>query len=349
MRKQVIDQIGKCYSTAAVTLDGETALLFAGEGAGSLALYRGADFGEKQVLWDESAGLGGTMSICPVEDRPGDFFVSTGFFTMVDSGESAVYLMRYRDGAYQRELVCRIPYLHRFDVLNVDGRRYLIAATLHSGKADKDDWSHPGALLTAELPWDLDGPVEVVPAVWKEGLTKNHGFNRAIHRGKEGVLIAAENGVFAVLPPQTPGGEWTLEQLFDFPASDVCALDLDGDGVQEYGILHPFHGDRFSVYRGTGTQARLLYEHPKPLDFYHAICAGVFQGQPSFVIGARKLDMDLYRVYMEHGEVAVQMLESGAGSSNARIVSAPGGDLILSANRQRDEAAVYYETTEEGS
>lgn len=343
MQKSVIDKISKCYSVNALQVDGKTKLIFAGEGDGSLSIYEGDSFEKKTVIWDETAQLGGTMTISTVEDKEGYFFVSTGFFTMIQSETSSIYLVRYHNGCYSKVKVCDIPYLHRFDVVRVKNRRYLIACTIHSGKKSPEDWANPGKILVAQLPMDLDRDVSVVPTVLMEGLTQNHGFNRVCENGKISVLVAAQNGVWKVTPPQEEDDAFQVEQIFDFPVSDVCTLDLDGDGALEYGVISPFHGDTFSVYKKTEDGAVRIYEHPKVLDFYHAIYADTFQGVPTFVIGARKLDMDLYMVSWDGEKIVTNVLETGAGSSNARIVHTGNGDLIMSANRQKDEAAIYFE------
>ena len=342
MKKTVLDRIAKCYSVNAVQVGGRTKLLFAGEGDGSLRMYEGEGFSQKTVLWSEEDGLGGTMSISAAPDFEGYFFVSTGFFTMIHSETSSIWLMRWNGGSYDRVKVCDIPYLHRFDVLLTGKRRYLIACTIHSGKQSPEDWSRPGKVLVAELPLNLDEDVSVHPRVLVDGLFQNHGFNCVEENGASSVLVASRNGILRVTPPQCGSDDWRVENVADFPASDVCALDLDGDGVLEYGVISPFHGDKFSVYKSENGKLRKIYEHEKPLDFYHAIHADAFLGIPSFIIGARKLDMDLYRVFCrKDGEVVTELIESGAGSSNAKIVHTENGDLILSANRQKDEAAFY--------
>lgn len=340
MKKTIIDQISKCYSVNAVTINDKKNLIFAGEGDGSLNIYSGENFEIKTNIWNESDKLGGTMTICTVDDKEGYFFVSTGFFTMIESATSSIYLVRYKNGNFSKVKVCDIPYLHRFDVITVENHRYLIACTIHSGKKSPEDWENPGKILVAEIPYDLDGDVTVKPQVLMEGLTMNHGFNRVYENGKASILVAAKNGVFKV---STPEGDWRIEQIFNFPVSDVCAYDLDGDGKLEYGILSPFHGDCFSIYKKENDVVTKVYEHVKHLDFYHAIFADTFNGVPSFVIGARREDMDLYRAYYDSDkkEFTIELIETGAGSSNARIIHTEEGDIIMSANRQINEAAIY--------
>lgn len=342
--KQRIDEIFKCYSVNGLTVDGQTQLLFAGEGPGICKLFAGSDFGQDQVLWDDGANEGGTMSIVSVPDYEGYFFTSTGFFSMVDSGDSKIYLVRYQAGQFIKKEIVRIPYLHRFSVLTVEDHRYLVACSLHGGKVDKEDWTKAGKIYVAELPMDLDSEFEVELRVYQDGLIKNHGFSEFEDKGKKGVLVASESGVLAVYPPQAGQSEWTKRQILDFPASDAAAIDMDGDGELEYAVLSPFHGDQFNVYKQVDGQYVSVYKYPKHLDFYHAIWADLFNGVPSMVIGARKEDMDLYLVQYDSVKQAYvsHLIESGAGSSNARILHTEKGDIILSANRQINEAAIYY-------
>ena len=332
MRKYSVDHVSKCYSVNAVSLDGKLYLAYAGEGEGSLTLYNRDDFSDRIQVFTPEDHLGGVMSVNDVSDRPGYLFISTGFFTMIDSGSSSIWLVR---PGKDMAKVCDIPYLHRFDVITVDGHRYLIACSLHNGKKDKDDWSTAGSIYVAELPYDLDGDIAVQPEVLMSGLHQNHGF----FRDGKSALVSCREGVFRVTCPSGSDG-WKAEQLFSFPASDVCAIDIDGDGRKEYGIISPFHGNSFLVHREDGTR---IYEHAKPLDFYHAITADTWNGVPVMVIGARKMDMDLYMLAWdrEAGRLKPEVIETGSGSSNVRIIHNGQEDLLMTANRQVDEAAFF--------
>lgn len=338
--KQIIDDIYKCYSVNALTINNETQLVFAGEGPGVCQVFRGPDFNEKITAWE---GGGGTMSIVAVPEYPGYFFASKGFYSMVEAETSGVYLIRYQEGAFSETRIIDLPYLHRFDVLTIGGKRYFIGAALHAGKKDKEDWSKPGKVFVAELPLDLDGEINVELTLLKEDLTKNHGFNKGVWHGMEVAFIASEEGVFAVIPPQEGNPDWTIEQIFTHPVSDVAAIDLDGDGELEFALLSPFHGNQFDVYKKIDGQYRIVFTYDKELDFYHAIYADTFNGVPSFVIGARKNDMDLFLVQydQEQQSVTSHLIDTEVGSSNARIVHTKEGDIILSANRQIGQAAIY--------
>lgn len=341
-KKQIIDDIFKCYSVNGLTIAGELHLLFAGEGPGICNLYSGPDFKDKKTLWE---GGGGTMSMVTVPDYEGYFFASKGFHSMVDAETSGVFLFRYKDGEFSAERVLDLPHLHRFDVVCIGDRRFFIGAALHSGKENKEDWSNPGKLFVAELPIDLDGEINVELTLLKEGLTKNHGFNTGTWNGTEVAFIASDEGVFAVIPPQGDNhDDWTIEQVFDFPVSDVATIDLDGDGELEFALLRPFHGNQFDVYKKVDGVYKSVFTYHKPLDFYHAIYADTFNGVPSFVIGARKEDMDLFLVQYDKGQKQIRshLIDTMVGSSNARIIHTNNGDIIMSANRQIDQAAIYW-------
>lgn len=343
LKKQIIDEIFKCYSVNAITVDGETKLIFAGEGPGVCSVYGGPDFADKTTIWDVDDALGGTMSVVTVPDYEDYFFVSKGFHSMVDSETSGVYLLRHKNGKFVEQRFLDIPYLHRFDIFTFEDKRYFLGASLHSGKTDKEDWQNPGKLYIAELPMDLDQPIQVELKVLKDGLYKNHGFNKGQWDGKEAAFVACEAGVMAVMPPQADTGNWQIEHIFSHPVSDVAAMDMDGDGDVEFALLSPFHGNRFDVYKKVDGAYKSVFQYDVEMDFYHAIFADSFNGVPTFVIGARKDDMQLFMVQYNHktGAFESTIIDSGVGPSNARIIHTKEGDLIMSANRQIGEAAIY--------
>lgn len=342
MEKRIIDTIPMCYSASAMRFGDGWKLIYAGEGDGRLVVYDGPDDTRKTVVWDEAEKLGGTMSICPVEDAEDSFFASTGFFDMVHSESSAIWLVQGSGGVYRKKCVCRIPYLHRFDVTRVGNRRFLIACTLHNGKKDPSDWSTPGKILCGELPLDLSGDVHTELTVLQDGLFQNHGFNRIYDHGVCKFGVATRDGVFLVTPPQTENSDWDVKRVLPMDASDVCAMDLDGDGQLEYGLIRPFHGDRFEVYKSMNGQPELVYEHPKRQGFTHAIYAGTVNGRPSFAIGARGGDQEIFLLqYQPDGGYSARVVEAGAGPSNVCLASAAGKTILLAANREKDEAALY--------
>lgn len=344
-RKTVIDEIFKCYSVNALRVEGDTQLIFAGEGPGSCQIFSGDQFSEKKVLWSNEDAFGGTMSIVTLSEEEGSFLVSKGFYSMVDSETSGIYLYQKVNGGYKETKLLSIPYLHRFDLVRAGDRRFIIAASLHGGKTDKEDWSKPGKLYYAVLPHDLattsQGQLKL--EILKETMYKNHGFNKGIWNGRESVFVASQEGVITVTPPLENDGQWLIEEILDFPVSDIAVIDLDQDGEPELAVLSPFHGNQFNVYKKVDGNYVSVYTYPKALDFYHAIYADNFMGVPSFVIGARKEDMDLYLVQFDKksGQFISHLIDTGVGAANARIIHTSQGDMIMAANRQINQAAIY--------
>ena len=48
--------------------------------------------------------------------------------------------------------------------------------------------------------------------VLKDGLTQNHGYDRLVRNRQMVGLVTSREGAFEVTPPQTPDGDWTVEQ-----------------------------------------------------------------------------------------------------------------------------------------
>lgn len=333
--------IEKCYATLGILLEDRPCLFFGGEGDGSLRAFRGADFARCDLIWE---GGGGTMSIVPLPGHEGWALASRGFYSMVECGDSTIELIRYREGVFTHAAIARLHYLHRFDTLLApDGTRYILAASLHGGKTDKEDWSNPGHVYVGAMPEDVEHGFEVPLTQLPGDFFINHGFCKGMWEGKEAAFTASWEGVFAWLPPMKRGGDWRMEQLLDVPVSDIAVADVDGDGLQEIAALLPFHGNQCKILRHEDGIWREVYAYPVENDFYHAIISGRIHGELMFIGGARKgaADLFLLRWDPEQRAYAAQQLEQGPGPSNLALLNAPGNDLLLSANRMIFEAAVY--------
>ena len=142
--------------------------------------------------------------------------------------------------------VVKMPFVHRFDILERNGVHYLIACTLKSDHRYKDDWSSPGKVYAAVLPDDLtafSGENQLHFEVICSELTKNHGYYHIPEEDKETAVISAQDGVFRFIPPSNSSGKWEIQKILDEPCSDGVLIDLDGDGVEELAVISPFHGD----------------------------------------------------------------------------------------------------------
>ncbi|MDO4548561.1 MAG: hypothetical protein Q4D04_10705 [Clostridia bacterium] len=334
--KKVLADIDKCYATLGTVINGKPWLFYAGEGNGSLQAFHGENFGLRTDIW---SGGGGTMSISDIRGREGWLFVSRGFYSMVDCKDSSIEIVRFANGEFTHEPVAHIEYLHRFGVIYApDGERYIIAASLHGYKKDKEDWSHPGSVYFAKLPRDLNASFTLDMAKLPGDYYVNHGF--CVSEAGDRAYISCNEGVFEFVPPQS-GSDWTINKLIDAPISDIAVLDIDLDGDDEIAAIMPFHGNRYVVFKKDGQEYREVYSYPVENDFYHTVTGATLAGRRVFIGGARKLAADLFALYLQDGGFVAQRIDEGCGPSNAAALNANGTDYILAANRQISQAAVY--------
>jgi hypothetical protein len=339
-KKTVIGDMFKCYSVNHLNINGENKLIYAGEGPGICAVYDRDEAFTQHVLWDKE--FGGTMSVVPVEGKEGYFYISKGFYSMVDSEPSSVNLVKYEDGKFTDKIVCHIPYLHRFGILK-GYKEFLIGCSIATHKYDKQDWDYPGRIYVGELAEDLDGDVKIPLKIIKEGLTQNHGFTKGTYKGMDAAFIGAKEGYYAVCAPQAEGDEWLVEQILDMPISDAVFIDLDGDGVEEIVGFTPFHGDELVILKLIDGKYQPVFKDETDMEFYHAIDTYELGGKPTVFVGARRNDMSL--VYIQYNdetkEYDVVTIDENVGPSNVHVFTDNGKLTIMSANRQINQAAFY--------
>lgn len=340
-RKQRIDTIPKCYAAQGFMVDGLPHLAFAGEGDGSLQVYSGEHFEHKQTIWE---GGGGTMSIVPLEGKQGWFLASRGFYSMVEAQDSTIEMVRFDGRAYTHEPIAKLPYLHRFGIVRAaNGVAYVVAATIAQHKQSKEDWSHAGKLYYAALPNAYEASFELTLTELPGDYHMNHGFAIGRHNGREAALIGCREGLYAVVPPETLTAEWEISQMLDFPISDVAAADIDGDGMDELALISPFHGNRYAIYKREGNGYREQYHYAVEQDFYHAVVGATLGGERLFLGAARRMAMQLFAVrWNPVQKVYVPLVvDEGVGPSNLSVLHSEHGDIVLSANREIAEAAIY--------
>jgi hypothetical protein len=341
IEKRFLTSMNRCYSAAHIVVDGQVRILLATEGEGPCLAWTGPDYDRPHVVWE---GPGGTMSMVPIAGTDGEFLAVQKFFRMFQWEEAKVVHVRpLADGRYAVTDVLQLPYIHRFDLLEAGGRQYFIGCTLATHKEAKDDWSQPGRIWVGEYqgvqPLQLD--------VLKDGLTKNHGYSRLVRDGTMSGLVTCEQGAFEVGPPRQPGAPWTVRQFMDWPISDIAAIDIDGDGELEYATIEPFHGSWFRVYKQTAEGWRKVYEHPEVSEFYHVVVGATLAGEPVFIGGCRRGRQQLFCVHAVQTDPLVlqaRVIDEGVGPSNVHVMHESGRDLIVAANREKAEAALYVVT-----
>ena len=340
--KKVIANLEKCYALGTFRYDGKDHVIAAAEKSNPCYSFD-LQGNLCDTLWE---GPGGVMTVCQAPGQPEPILMATQkFFSPDESTEAKIVYYRRVDEAWKCELLCEMPFVHRFGVLERGGRYYLIVCTLKSAHAFDGDWTCPGRVWVAPLPEDLrqynaENQLKMKPLL--SGLYKNHGFEICRDANGSFAVIGCENGVYQVTPPVGPEDDWTWEQLFDRPTSDMLYLDFDGDGERELLTLAPFHGDELSVWKRSDGVFREVWRHPKRLPFLHAIWGAEIGGRVYGFIGNRDADRDLYAVYRDGDRYVFDTLDQGAGAANVmHFRTEDGQDMLLAANRETDEVAVY--------
>lgn len=341
--KKVISNLTKCYSIAPLDYHGKEHFLVAAEKVDRCILFD-AEGKEIETVWKEP---GGAMSMVQVPGSTGQFLATHKFYSPDDSKEAKI-IIATPQGKEKWEIrtLVDLPHVHRFDILTRGDTNYLIACTLKSGHEYKDDWSMPGKVYAAILPNDLSAFSEenqLELKVIKDDMLKNHGYYRVLEDGEMTAVISSENGVFQFYPPENKDGEWKIEQLLDIPASDAVCVDFDQDGEKELVVLSPFHGNQVSIYKKVDGIYSKVYEYEKETKFLHAIYGGDLKGKPVAVIGHREGERNLivFSYDKSRGTYQAEVIDENCGSANVMKYTYEDKEILISANREIDEVAMY--------
>ncbi len=137
-------------------------------------------------------------------------------------------------------------------------------------------------------------------------------------------------------------GEWEIDQLLDTPSSDAVLVDFDGDGEKELAVLSPFHGDKICIYKKLDKGFERVYEYEKPADFTHAIYGGSLCGKQVLIVGHRKAERNLIVFWWDEEKgYCWELIDEDCGSANVFHFVDEGKDILISANRENDEIAMY--------
>ena len=106
-------------------------------------------------------------------------------------------------------------------------------------------------------------------------------------------------------------------------------------------------GDVFVAFPGKQVDGRFrkVFEHPEVSEFYHVVVGTTLAGVPVFIGGCRRGKQQLFCVRAaEAAPLAfqVEIIEEGVGPSNVYVRHEPGRDIIVAANREKAEAALYF-------
>ncbi|MEG2088349.1 MAG: hypothetical protein RR022_09115, partial [Angelakisella sp.] len=200
--KKRLGDMTRCYCASHTTINNQLYVLLASEEPeGPCYAYTGDDLSQRETLWET---VGGTMSIVEIPETNGQILAVQNFFPGFKSQRAKlVWGRRDPDKGWIMRDFLFLPFLHRFDILEVGGINYFVGSVLCGSKKDREDWSDPGKVYVGVLPDDLTQQIELTPLL--TGLVKNHGYWRGSYQEMPCSYITCESGVYAVIPPQHKG------------------------------------------------------------------------------------------------------------------------------------------------
>ena len=345
IKKTVLAQLNKCYAIAPLYYQGKRQFVVAAEKADPCYLFD-QDGTLQDTLWTKP---GGVMTMVQVPGTDGQLLSTAKFYSPDESLEAKLVVVTPKSrGNWEMHTLTDIPHVHRFDILSRGGVNWLIVCTVKTGQDHPNgDFKYPGKVYTAILPEDLsvfDDDHQLELHLLKDGLHRNHGYTRCDRNGVPASLVAADEGVWRLTPPETPDGAWKEDLLLESPVSDAVLVDLDGDGEDELCTLAPFHGERISIYHRKNGAFEKVWDFQEDAPFTHAICGGLIAGAPTFVVGHRAGKKNLMAVRYDHeaADYAVTLIDEGRGPANVmHFVNDRGVDMIVATNRETDEVAMY--------
>ena len=293
-------------------------------------------------MWEEP---GGVMTMVQVPGTDGQFLATHKFYSPNDSKDAKIVKVTpIERGNWEVKTLVGLPFVHRFDILERNGVRYLIACALKSDHEYQDDWRFPGKVYAAVLPEDIssfDEDHQLELKVIKDDMLKNHGYYRVEDEGVQTSVISCDGGVFQFIPPEGTDGEWEIRTLTTDAASDAVLVDFDEDGEKELAVIAPFHGDKIRFYKRVDGVFKLEFAESR--DFLHSIYGGILCGKPALVTGHRKAERDLmaFTYNKEKGTYEMEYIDRDCGSANVYHYVKDGKDLLVSTNREIDEVALY--------
>lgn len=348
VEKKVLASLNKCYALSELTYKGEHCFLVAAEKSDPCYLF--AEDGTKlETIWE---GPGGVMTMTPVPGADGQFLATQCFFSPNDSLNARIIIATPKaENDWELRTLAHVPFVHRFGILRRGGINYLIACALKTGHEYKNDWRFPGAVFGAVLPDDLSGFDDDHPlALTKiaDGMLKNHGFSKISRGGHDAAVVGCEEGTFIFDPPAVLGDDWEVTEVSNIPSSDSVLLDFDGDGKLELGVISPFHGASLTIWHLDEHDNYVpQWKYPAPeadTKFLHATWGCELLGKPTWIVGWRQGTKDTIAITWdaEAGNYKTEFIDRDAGCANAlHFKNKDGVDIIIAANREIDEIAMY--------
>ena len=334
--KKHLDDIVRCYCASHMIIDDKCYAFFASENPESVCYsYSGNDFSKKEVVWENDRG--GCMSIIPFKNRKGEFLAVNEFYLKVSPSSAKLIRGIKTENGWKVNDLFNLPYLHRFDIYHIDGKDFVICATIARDKANKEDWSRPGQVYIGEIPTDLNKKNIVLTQI-ADGLYKNHGYTRGLYQGSDCGYFGCDNGLFRLTYENKT---WNFTKILDGHIGEIALADIDNDGVEELMTIEPFHGNVINVYKLISGKYTVVYTYPNEIDFAHALVGTTLCGKNCFVAGIRRVNCEIFVLTYENKQFKVDIVDTNVGPANLDVVHFNDKEYILAANHTKNEAAIY--------
>lgn len=362
IQKRTLAKLPRGYSITVVPgteVDELPSFLAGSEGDNELLYFQSPDF--KPVVIAREPG--GYISLAPMMHGGRRYVIAaTKFKPGFNAATSDIRVYPLDRGEMPAcAIVADLPYTHRVALLEREGKKILLASTLCTAKADKDDWSQPGGILMAGVPADfsIEKHAADAGARWSmryvfPGMNKNHGLDFATlgagAKARDGYLVSAMEGLFFIRVPEVlgDGKYWTGERIQKAENSDAFACDWDGDGEPEIFSISPFHGNELAMHKhrgdGAGWTRTLIHAD---LAFGHIVWAGNFLGRPGLLAGSRRerRELRLYRPSADGSggvDTNYALIDEDIGPSQIAVVEcSPARMALYVAAHGQDEVRLY--------
>ncbi len=340
IEKRVYGVLEKAYCLNFLPLKNAMTLIAASEKEGGGCVRYDFDSGAATQVWENR---GGTMTICPTDDRGGVLAVQNFFMGFQAETARIVCTQQDEKGVYGKEQVfAELPFVHRFGLVeaNDHSAKYVVACTVTTAKDNRDDWSRAGSVLISEYDTPFTKPVFTERCK----LHKNHGYWHGTYNGRDVVFISAEEGLFALYPPKTKGAAFEMEPILSREISDAVAVDIDNDGIDEIMAIEKFHGNLVTINKRVNGEWVVVYE--TEATFAHALWAGKLLGRNSFLMSYRKNDAELLLfTQAADGSIEKTRIDAHIATPNIDVFQKNGKAYIVAADRTdpQAETTVVYE------
>lgn len=331
VKKIELDELYRCYSTMSMELDGVMHYFFASEEKGYPVLaYKADDLSQKLVIFEKA---GGVMSMIPHPNKQNTFLMIRDFYLKESPSVSKLVEVVYEGGVFHQRDLVSLPFLHRFDVLNIDDVCTVIVTSIAHDKKDKEDWSQPGYVYVAQ--YQENQPLELMRI--GDAYFHNHGFMRS--PSGRGCVVSSDEGVFE-LTLNASTRNWESHKWMSKAVGEIAVADLDEDGYPEWLTIEPFHGNAIVLYDVQSNLTKLA-QYPFEIDFAHTLIAAKVNDKAVFVGGIRRVNPHLFALTHTVDGYQWIVLDEKAGPANLAYLKYKSQDIILSANHTDNHACLY--------